>query len=188
MRAEGLPRERTGRGRPAGRAAFLALAFLAGATAWPRQGRAAQVNIELFAPAREAVQAIQAARRARAAEFAVPDLRLADLYLEDAAAALNPPSGQPDVEKATRLAKLAAAQAKVAETRAIEVVRDREAAAAGSEYLDVIEGDPKRMLPPRPPMAQSAAEYRRLQREASEARAARRAAEGARDRLLNTPR
>ena len=146
------------------------------------------MDIELFAPAREAIQAIQAARRARAADFATGELRLADLYYEDAAAALNSPSGRPDVEKATRLAKLAAAQAKVAETRAIEVVRQREAAGAGYEYLDAIEGDPQRLLPPRPPMAQSAAEFRRLQREAAEARAARRAAEEARDRLQDGPR
>jgi len=188
MRANGMPREPRAGGRAAARRALVALMFLAGAAPSPPAGRAAQVDIEVFAPAREAVQAIQAARRARAAELAAQDLRLADLYLEDAAAALNPASGPPDVQKATRLAKLAAAQAKVAETRAVEVVRGREAAAAGSEYLDVIEGDPKRMLPPRPPMAQSAAEYRRLLREAAEARAARRAAEEARDQLLNSPR
>ena len=165
-----------------------AMAILGAAMTFAPVGRAAQVDIELFGPAREAVRAIEAARRARAAELAPRDLQLADLHLADAAAALNPPSGAPDLSKATHLARLAAAQAKVAETRAIEVVREREAASAGYEYLDAIEGDPKRMLPPRPPMAQSAAEFRRLQREAAEARAARRAAEEARDRLLDGPR
>ena len=86
---------------------------------------AAQVDIEVFAPAREAARAIQAARRARAAELAPNDMRLADLYNEDAIAALRPPSGPPDVEKASRLFKLAAVQARVAETRAVEIVRGR---------------------------------------------------------------
>lgn len=165
-----------------------AMAILGAVLAFPPTGRAAQVDIELFGPAREAVRAIEAARRARAAELAPRELRLADLYLEDAAATLNPASGAPDIPKATYLARLAVAQAKVAETRAIEVVRERDAAAAGSQYLDVIEGDPKRMLPPRPPLAATAAEYRRLQRDAADARAARRAAEDARDQLLAPPR
>jgi hypothetical protein len=149
---------------------------------------AAQVDLELFAPTREALRAIEAARRARAGELAGGELRLADLYLEDAMAALNPSSGPPDTNKATRLAHLSAAQARVAETRAIEVVREREAAAAGSQYLDALEPDPMRLLPPRPPAAVSAAEYSRLQREARAARAARRAAEEARDKLLSPPR
>ncbi len=149
---------------------------------------AAQVDLELFAPTREALRAIEAARRARAGELAAGELRLADLYLDDATAALNPPSGAPDATKATRLARLAAAQARVAETRAIEVVREREAAAAANQYLDVLEPDPKGVLPPRPPSAVAAAEYSRRQREAAAARAARRAAEGVRDKLLDTRR
>ncbi len=151
-------------------------------------GWAAQVDIELFAPAREAARALQAARRAKATELAPNDMRLADLYNEDAIAALQPPSGPPDVEKAARLFKVSAAQARVAETRAIEIVRQREAAAAGDQYLDAIEWDPKRMLPARPPLAQSAAEYRQRQREAADARAGRRVAEEALERLLNAPR
>lgn len=151
-------------------------------------GRAAQVDIELFAPARDAAKAIQAAHRAKAEELAPDDLRLADLYDEDAKMALNPPSGPPDVERATHLFKLAAAQARVAETRSIEIVRNREAAAAGDEYIQSIEGDPQRLLPPRAPLAQAAGEYRLRQREAAEARAARRAAEADLERLGGRPR
>lgn len=149
---------------------------------------AAQLDLELFAPTREALRAIEAARRARAGELASDELRLAELYLDDATVALNPPSGPPDVSKATRLANLSAAQAKVAETRTIEVVREREAAAAGNQYLEVLEPDPRGVLPPRPPSAVAAAEYRRRQREAAAARAARRAAEEARDKLLSPSR
>ncbi len=162
---------------------FLGLFLAPAPTAW-----AAQVDIELFAPARDAARAIQAARGAKAAELAPNDLRLADLYNADATAALQPPAGPPDVEKATSLFRLAAAQARVAETRSIEVVRQREAAAAGNEYLDAIEGDPKRMLPARPPLAQAAGEYRTRQREAADARAARRRAEEELDKLLGQPR
>lgn len=151
-------------------------------------GWAAQVDIELFAPAREAAKAIQAARRAKATELAPDDMRLADLYNEDATAALNPPSGTSDLQKATHLFKLAAAQARVAETRSIEIVRNRGAASAGDQYLESIEGDPKRMLPPRAPLPQAAAEYRQAQREAADARAARRAAEDALEQLRAAPR
>jgi len=62
-------------------------------------------------------------------------------------------------------------------SRPIEEGAPRGAAAAGNQFLDAIEGDPKRMLPPRPPLAMAQGEYRRLQREAADARAARRAAE-----------
>ncbi len=164
------------------------LLFLGLAVALAPTARAAQVDIELFAPARDAAGAIQAARRARAAELAPNDMRLADLYNADATAALQPPAGPPDVEKATRLFRLAAAQARVAETRSIEIVRQREAAAAGNEYLDAIEGDPKRMLPARPPLPQAGAEYRARQRDAADARAARRRAEEELDKLLSRPR
>jgi len=149
---------------------------------------AAQADIELFAPAREAARAIQAARRAKAMELAPSDMRLADLYQQDAIDALKPPSGQPDVEKASRLFTLAAAQARVAETRAIEVDRKREAAAAGDQLLDSMNPDPQRLLPPRAPMAQAQAEYRQRQREAAAAADARRAAEEALDRLRSQTR
>ncbi len=145
--------------------------------------RGAQVDIELFAPAREAARAIQAARRANAAQLAPSDLRLADLYEQDAIAALKPASGQPDVDKATHLFKVAAAQARVAETRAVEVARKREAAGAGNEYLESLQFDPQRILPPRPPLPRAQADYRQAQREAAEATEARRAAEEARDRV-----
>ncbi len=168
--------------------AVLAIVSVAGlalatAAALPPAGRAAQVDIELFAPIREAARALQAARRAKADELARRDLRLAEAYFEDAAAALDPPAGPPDAGKAARFARLAAAQAKLAEARAVEVLREREAGGAGDQYLRAIEGDPKRMLPPLPTMPEAAVEYRRRQREAGEARAARRAAEEAVERL-----
>lgn len=166
-------------------AGFLLLGIL---LALAPAGWAAQVDLELFAPAREAAVAIQAARRAKATELAPDDMRLADLYREDAMSALNPPSGTSDLQKATHLFKLAAAQARVAETRSVEIVRNREAGAAGGQYLESIEGDPKRMLPPRTPLPQAAAEYRQAQREAADARAARRVAEEALEKLLAQPR
>lgn len=150
--------------------------------------RAAQVDIELFAPARDASRAIQSALRAKAAELAPGDLQLADLYYTDASTALHPPSGPPDEAKAAHLFRMAAAAAKVAETRSIEIVREREAAGAGNQYLDALEPDPFRILPPRPPMGMAAAEYSRRQREASNARAARRAAEAALEQLRSTAR
>ena len=163
------------------------LVFLGIALGAAPAARAGQVDIELFAPAREAARAIQAARRTKATELAPSDLRLADLYTQDAMAALNPPSGPPDLVKATRLFKLAAAQARVAETRAIEIERKREAAAAGDQYLDSLNYDPQRLLPPRVPMAHAAAEYRQRQREAAAAADARRAAEETLDRLRTQP-
>lgn len=156
---------------------------MAAAAAFPAAGRAARADIELFAPTREASRALQTARRARADELAPRDLRLAEAYFEDAAAALNPPAGPPDAAKATRLARLAAAQATLAQARAIEVLREREAAGGGYQYLRAIEGDPQRILPPLPTMPEAAAQYRRLQREAAKARAARRTAEEAVERL-----
>ena len=162
---------------------YLAIALAVCYPAW-----AAEVDIELFAPARQAARAIQAARRAKAPELAPDDMRLADLYNEDAVAALKPPSGPSDVEKAARLFRLAGAQARVAETRAIEIVREREAAAAGNQYMDAINWDPQRILPPRPPRAQAAAEYHQRQREAAEARAAHRTAEAELHKLLDQPR
>lgn len=146
---------------------------------------AAQLDLELFAPAQEATRAIEAARRAKAPELAPEDLRLAHLYTDDAKAALNPPDGPPDVEKATRLFRLAGAQAKLAQARAIEIVHEREAAAAGKQYLDALQYDRNRMLPPGPTLAEAMADYRRSQREAAAARAARRAAAQQVDRLLN---
>jgi len=161
---------------------------LATAAALPPAGRAAQADIEVFAPIREAARALQAARRAKADELARRDLRLAEAYFDDAAAALDPPAGPPEAGKAVHFARLAAAQARVAETRAIEVVRGREAAGAGSQYLDAIEGDPRRILPPRPSMPEAAGEYRLRQKEAAGARAARRAAEEAVERLRTQTR
>ncbi|HEY7678157.1 MAG TPA: hypothetical protein VIG69_13875, partial [Candidatus Methylomirabilis sp.] len=143
---------------------FLGITLGPAPAAWT-----AQVDIELFAPAREASRAIQAARRAKAEELAPGDLRLADLYHQDAIDALNPPTGQPDVQKAGRLFTLAAAQARVAETRAIEIDRKREAAAAGDQFLDSMNYDHQRLLPPRAPLAQAQAEYRLRQREAAAA-------------------
>ncbi len=161
-------------------AAALALASSA---ALPPAARAAQVDIELYAPIREATQAIQAARRARAEQLAPRELRLAEGYFQDALGAIDTPAGPPDAAKAARFARLAAAQAKLAEARAVEVLREREAGGAGDQYLRAIEGDPKRMLPSLPTMPEATGEYRRRQREAAEARAARRAAEEAVERL-----
>jgi hypothetical protein len=154
------------------------LALVGAALALAPAAHAAQIDLELFAPAREAARAVQAARHARAAELAPKDLRLADLYIDDATAALRPASGQPDVEKATFLFRLAAAQAKVAETRSVEVVREREAGGAGDQYLRALEFDPQqRYLPGSPTLPGTMTDYRRSQEEAAQARAARRLAE-----------
>jgi hypothetical protein len=163
--------------------ALIAALALPGVVLWPAAGQAAQANIEVFAVAREAGQALQAARSAGAAELAPRDLLLAEEYYEGGAALLRPSGGSPDPARATHRFRLAAAQARVAETRAIEVARGREAAGAGYQYLDSIEADTLRSFPPRPPMGQAAAEYRLRQKEAAEARAARRAAEAAVERL-----
>jgi ketosteroid isomerase-like protein len=163
---------------------FLATLILAAVPAIPRAGLAAQVEIELFAPAREAASAIQAARRADAAALAPQDLRLADLYLDDATAALRPPSGPSDVEKATRVFRLAAAHGKLAEARAIEVARVHEAGDAGFRFLEAIEGGTTGMMPSVPStMSQTAMQFPHLRWEAGQARAARRAAEEAVEKL-----
>ena len=144
---------------------------------------AAQGEIELFAPARVAASAIQAARRAGAAELAPDELRLADQYIDEATAALDPSSGPSDVGKATHLFRLAAAEARLAETRAIEVVSDRKAADGAARFLRALEG-PSMGTPIGPsPTPEAMIEYARLRREASQARAARRAAEEAVERL-----
>ncbi len=162
---------------------LLLLLSLATLLTAPNRSGGAQVGIEVFGPAREAAQAIQAARQAQAAERAPRELRPAERSFEEAARALNPPSAQPDVARATHLFRLAAAEGRLAEARAIEIMREREAAAAGFQYLDAIEPDPKGFLPPRPPLTVAAAEYRRLQRGAAQARAARRAAQEVVERL-----
>jgi len=167
---------------------ILRLAILGALLGVTSHAGAAQFDLELFAPGRDASRALQSAHRARAADLAPRDLQLADLYFADATAALNPASGPPDAERAARLFRVAAAAAKVAETRSVEIVRERDAAAAGNQFLDVIEGDPKRMLPPRPPLAMAQGEYRRLQQEAAAARAARRAAEAALEQLRSQVR
>lgn len=156
---------------------------LAVVVAFPPTGQADQSDIKLFAPAREARRAIQVARSAGAAELAPRDLRLAEEYYEEGAELLRPPDGPPDDSRAARRFRLAGGQARVAETRAIEVTREREAAGAGSQYLGAIEFDPQRILPPRPSMGQAAGEYRLRQKRAAEARAARRAAEETMERL-----
>lgn len=142
-------------------------------------GRAAQIELEQFAPAREAAQAIQAARRAEAEELAHSDLRLARRYLDEGEEAFKRDPGARDLAGTARLFRLAAAQAKVAEARAIEATRKRKAAAAGYQYLDAIDGDTRRIQPAPAPLAFIAADYVRLRREAAEARAARQAAERA---------
>lgn len=141
---------------------------------------------ELFAPAREAIQALQDARRAHAGELARGDLYLADLSFEEATQALHPSCAPSDVAKAIHLFRLAAAQAKVAETRAIEMVRHLEAGAAIARLLHTMEGDPKSGLLPRRCVSEAAAEYGLRQQEAVEARAARRAAEEALTQRRNT--
>jgi hypothetical protein len=165
------------------RMVWVAGLVLAAVASLPPVGQPAPADIEMFALARDAFLAIQAARRARAAELAPRDLRLAEEYYEDGAAPLSRPERPPDVPRAAHRLRLAAAQARLAETRAIEVARERDAAGAGYQYLDTLEADTLRTTPPRPPMAQSATQYRLRQKEAAEARAARRAAEELVERL-----
>ena len=166
----------------------LAAATLAGFLAIPAATPTAQPDIEVFAPAREATLALQAARRAGAAERAQRDLRLADLYFDDATAALRLSAAPADAEKAARLFRLAAAQARLAETRAVETMHKREAAGASSQLLEAIEGDPQRILPPRPSVPEAGAEYRQRQRDAARATEARRAAEETVERLRGITR
>jgi len=167
------------------KAIISVLLILAALHATQLTGLAAQGEIEFFAPARLALSAIQAARHVQAAELAPDDLRLADQYAEEARAALEPTSGPSDVRKATYLFRLAAAQARLAETRAIEVASDRKAAGAADRFLEALDG-PSVGHPAGPSQTPAAmTEYVRLRREAAQARAARRAAEEAVEQLTS---
>jgi hypothetical protein len=146
-------------------------------TAPPSPILGAQLDLELFAPARDAERAILAARHAGAAETAGQDLGLAALYLEDARAALHPASGPPNREKATHLFRLAEGQAKLAEARAVEEARKHEAAGAALQFLQAMDGAPPGMASTGPSVAESAASLSRLRSDAASARSARQAAE-----------
>jgi hypothetical protein len=157
--------------------------ILAAVMAIPSLGLAAQLDLELLPPARDAERAIQSARRSGAAETAAQDLSLADLYMEDARAALHPASGPPNREKAIRLFRLAEAQAKLAEARSTEEARTQEAAGAASQFLQSIN-------PARPgggaaasSVSEAAASLNRLREDAARARSDRRAAEENVERL-----
>ncbi len=152
---------------------------MAAVAAIPSRGFPAQVDLSLMAPARDAERAIQAARRAGAAETANQDLRLASLYIEDARAALQPALGPANVEKATHLFHMAEAQAKVAEARAIEETRGHEAAGASFQFLQAMDGAPPGMAAPGPSASEAAGALSRIRRDAARARSARRAAEKA---------
>ena len=154
-----------------------AIWILAAVAIAPLTALAAQGHIEFFAPARLAESAITAARQAGAAELAPDELRLADRYIDEATAALEPSSGPSDIGKATRLFRLATAEARLAETRAVEIVTDRKAAEAAARFQGTLEGSGAglRMGPSGTPEAMS--EYARLRRQAAKARSARRAAE-----------
>jgi hypothetical protein len=157
--------------------------ILAAVMAIPSTGLAAQLDLELLAPARDAERAIQAARRAGAAETAAQDLSLADLYFEDARAALHPASGPSNREKATRLFRLAEAQATLAEARSIEEARKQDAAAAAFQFLQAIEGSPPRTAASGPSVSGAMVSLSRLREDATRARSARRAAEDTLERL-----
>ena len=156
---------------------------LAAVMAIPSLGLAAQLDLELLALARDAERAIQAARRAGAAETAAQDLSLADLYMEDAKAALHPASGPPNIEKATRLFGLAEAQAKFAEARSAEEARKQEAAGSALQFLQAIEGAPLGAAASGPSVSEAAVSLSRLREDAARARSARRAAEQTVERL-----
>ena len=149
----------------------------------PSPGLAAQLDLELLRPARDAERAIQAARRAGANEMATKDLSTANLYLEDAKAALHPESGSPDIEKATHLFRLAEAQAKLAEARSIEEVRTQQAAGAAWQFLQAINGAGPGMAASVPSVSGAASSLKRLRHDAAEARSTRRAAEETLERL-----
>ena len=149
----------------------------------PTSGSAAQLDLELLGPARDAEQAIRAARRAGAAEMAAKDLSTANLYLEDAKAALHPESDPPDIEKATHLFRLAEAQAKLAKARSIEEVRTQDAAGAAWQFLEAINGARPGMAASVPSVSAAASSLKRFRRDAAEARSARRAAEETLERL-----
>lgn len=151
--------------------------ILAAVMAIPSLGLAAQLDLKLLPPARDAERAIQAARRAGAAETAAQDLRLANLYFEDARAALQPASGPPNIEKTTRLFRLAEAQAELAEARGIEEARKQEAAGAAFQFLQAIDGVRPGMAASGPSVTEAAISLSRLRRDAARARSARRAAE-----------
>ena len=155
----------------------LAILIPAAAVVAPSAGLAAQGSIEFFAPARLAGSAVMAARHAGAAELAPDELRLADRYIDEATAALEPSSGPSNIGKATHLFRLATAEARLAEARAVEVVTDRKAAEAAARFQGTLEGSGAglRMGPSGTPEAMS--EYARLRRQAAKARTARRAAE-----------
>ncbi|HWU39435.1 MAG TPA: DUF4398 domain-containing protein [Candidatus Acidoferrum sp.] len=149
----------------------------------PTPGWAAQLDLELLRPARDAERAIQAARRAGAAEMAAKDLSTANLYLEDAKAALHPESGPPDIEKATHLFRLAEAQAKLAEARSIEEVRTQEAAGASWQFLQAINGARPGMAAGVPSVSEAASSLKRLRHDTAEARSNRRVAEETLEKL-----
>lgn len=165
-----------------GKGVLLGL-ILAVVMAVPSLGLAAQLDLELLAPARDAERAIKAARRAGAAETAAQDLSLADLYMEDARAALHPASGPPNLEKATRLFRLAEAQAKLAEALSTEEAREKEAAGATFEFLLALDGARPGAAASGPSVSEAAMSLSRLRRDAARARSARRAAEEKLERL-----
>lgn len=172
------------RSRMVGRGMGVLLGFvLAAVMAIPSLGLAAQLDLELLPPARDAERAIQAARRAGAAETAAQDLSLADLYVEDARAALHPASGPPNFEKATRLFRLAEAQAKLAEARTTEEARTKEAAGAASQFLQSIDPVRPGAAAAAPSVSEAADSLNRLREDAARARSARRAAEETVERL-----
>ena len=150
---------------------------LAAATAIPSPGLTAQLDLELLAPARDAERAIQAAIRAGAVETAGQDLGLAALYLEAAWSALQPASGPPNTGKASRLFRLAEAQARLAGARGTEQARKHQAAGAAFQFLQAMEGAPPGMAASGPSLFEAAVSLGRLRDDAAGARATRRAAE-----------
>jgi hypothetical protein len=146
-------------------------------TAPPSPVLGAQLELELFPPARDAERAILAARRAGAAETAGQDIGLAALYFEDARAALHPASGPPNREKATHLFRLAEGHARLAEARAVEEARKHEAGDAAFQFLQAINGAPPGMPSTGPSLSEAADSLSRLRRDAARARSARQAAD-----------
>ena len=146
-------------------------------TALPSPGLGAQLDLELFPPARDAERAILAARHAGAAETAGQDLSLATLYFEDARGALQPASGLPNREKATHLFRLAEGHARLAEARAVEEARNHKAGDAALQFLQAINGASPGMGSTGPSVSDEAASLSLLRRDAARARSARQAAE-----------
>ena len=159
--------------------------ILGAVTAIPPPGLAAQFDLELLPSARDAERAIQSARRAGAPKTAAQDLSLADLYMEDARAALHPASGPPNTERATRLFRLAEAEAKLAEARSTEEARTQEAAGAALQFLQAMDGVRPGMAAADPSVSEAAASFKRLRQDAVEARSDRRAAEETLERFWN---